>query len=177
MNIRNQQVLGALAETRFVSDYILCRGLPSTFLKASYMQDRTEHWDVSIDGVKIDIKAKRNSRCDSSVEEKYSVFEFINVSGTKGWGLGDADKIAYEFNDIWAVVNRENLHQRIKMEIKPDDTPTISSGKIVPYKLTTRNRRDDVYVWFPMTVLFEDSVLDYIIDKIADDTKTYHLKA
>ena len=75
------------------------------------------------------------------------------------------------------MVNRENLHQRIKREIEPNDTTTISSGKIVPYKLTTRNRRDDVYVWFPMPILFEDSVLDYIIDKIADDTKTYHLKA
>lgn len=174
MNTRNQQVLGALAESRFVSDYILSKGLPSTFIKASYTQDRTEHWDVSIDGVKIDIKAKRRSRTDSNISDKYALFEFVNVSGTKGWGVGGADKIAYEFDDIWIVINREALHHRVRREIHPEDVATAYSA-ITPYKLSTRNNKDDVYVWFPITVLFEEEILDYMIDKIVDDTRLYHL--
>jgi hypothetical protein len=179
MNTRNQQVLGALAEIRFVSDYILCKGLPSAFTKATYMQDRTEHWDVNIDGVKIDVKGKRHSRLEGGVQDKYSLFEFYNVSGTKGWGLGDADKIAYEFDKSWVVVNRDALHKRLIKEIDPEDKPTVPSygSKILPYKLTSRERKDDVYIWFPVMTLLEDGILDYSMPKIADDTKLYHLNA
>jgi hypothetical protein len=62
-----------------------------------------EHWDVKIGGKKIDVKAIKKN------DENIHFVEFRNVQGKKGWLYGDADGFAFETEDYWIEVKKEDL--------------------------------------------------------------------
>jgi len=70
-------------------------------------QDINEHWDVSINGVKIDVKAIKKE------DENIHFVEFKNVLGKKGWLYGDADGFAFETKDYWVEVTKEDLQEMV----------------------------------------------------------------
>jgi|5B_taG_2_1085324.scaffolds.fasta_scaffold11501_5 hypothetical protein len=70
-------------------------------------QDMNEHWDVSINGVKIDVKAIKKDN------ENIHFVEFKNVLGNKGWLYGDADGFAFETKDYWIEVSKDELQDMV----------------------------------------------------------------
>ena len=70
-------------------------------------EDIDEHWDVKINGVKIDVKAIKKD------DENIHFVEFKNVLGKKGWLYGDADVFAFETKDYWIEVKKDDLQEMI----------------------------------------------------------------
>jgi|TARA_R100000231_G_scaffold138719_1_gene117788 hypothetical protein len=70
-------------------------------------EDIDEHWDVKINGVKIDVKAIKKD------DENIHFVEFKNVLGKKGWLYGDADGFAFETKDYWIEVKKDDLQEMI----------------------------------------------------------------
>ena len=70
-------------------------------------EDYSEHWDVEINGIKIDVKAIKKD------DENIHFVEFKNVLGKKGWLYGDADGFAFETKDYWIEVKKEDLQDFI----------------------------------------------------------------
>jgi hypothetical protein len=72
-------------------------------------EDKLEHWDWDINGIKYDVKSqKKRKRCDDSVSNEHTYVEFVTY-GHRGWIYGKADKIAFEFCDSFIIVDRERL--------------------------------------------------------------------
>jgi hypothetical protein len=79
-------------------------------------QDINEHWDVSINDIKFDIKAlKKVKRSDADTNQEIHWIEIENVHGKNGWLYGAADYIAFETNKSWLIVKRENLVKLVEI--------------------------------------------------------------
>lgn len=141
---------GDSAETRFVIDYLKQMGRPNSFVFSDAYQNMKEHWDLSIDDLKIDVKARRRKSRRSEYVDDVLIFEILNVNGSNGWGRGKADAIAYETSSDWLVIDREMLlsHCERSMEVFRDSSP--SSTYKAPYYPQSRNGRSDLFCWVPI---------------------------
>tara|TARA_Y100000593_G_scaffold81196_1_gene151847 strand:- start:1609 stop:2064 length:456 start_codon:yes stop_codon:yes gene_type:complete len=70
-------------------------------------EDCNEHWDLKINEIKIDVKAIKKN------DENIHFVEFKNVLGKKGWLYGDADGFAFETEDYWIEVKKEDLQEMV----------------------------------------------------------------
>jgi hypothetical protein len=70
-------------------------------------EDYSEHWDLEINGIKIDVKAIKKDN------ENIHFVEFKNVLGKKGWLYGEADGFAFETKDYWVEVKKEDLQEMV----------------------------------------------------------------
>jgi len=81
-------------------------------------EDINEHWDLSINGIQIDVKAmKKLNRTDNNAEESIHWLEFVNVYGNNGWMKGSADYIAFEMESSWLIAHREGLLDKCRAQI------------------------------------------------------------
>jgi len=112
---RNFLVEGKKVEQIFVEAY---RNLARKELDVVYptqKQDMVEHWDVQINGKKIDVKgAKRKSRKELEFDDKIHWVELWNVNGDPGWLYGEADYFAFQWRDNFILVKSEDLQGYIK---------------------------------------------------------------
>jgi hypothetical protein len=105
-------------------------------------EDIKEHWDVSINGNKYDVKdVKKVSRSDIYPNELYHFLEIKNVNGDLGWVYGQANYFAFATNRYFIVVKKEDLQNFIKYNISKIyvDSPDKSL-----YALYSRKDRKDV---------------------------------
>jgi hypothetical protein len=133
---------GKVKENEFVE---LVRKPEHNIVIPTTEQDINEHWDVSIDGVKFDIKAlKKVSRSDDEVNPEIHWVEIENVHGKPGWLYGMADYIAFETNISWLIVKRQTLSELInnKLELAITTEPK-------QYKMYRRWGRYDVITIVP----------------------------
>lgn len=108
-------------------------------------QDINEHWDVSIDGVKFDIKAlKKVNRSDDDVNPEIHWVEIRNVHGNPGWLYGMADYIAFETDKSWLIIKRETL-----VELIDDKLKMVITTEPELYKMYSRYGRYDVLTILP----------------------------
>jgi hypothetical protein len=147
------------AETRFIIDYILHYGRPNVIVFADAFQNMREHWDVSVNDLKIDVKARRRTSRSGDFSSNYFIFELLNVSGKSGWGRGLADSICYETEESWLMVDRERLLQHVLLMTFSFVSEPLErfSGE---YLLYSRRGRKDLFTWVPLAdmkqfVLFE----------------------
>jgi len=132
--------------------------------EASPSEDMKEHWDIKIiSELKIDVKGlKKSKRADQEPNENIHWLEFLNVNGEKGSLYGEADIIAFETIDYWALVERERLvrfaEEKCKDKIKTDNPADAL------YKLYTRNGRKDVITKVKSLDIF--FLADTIVKKI-----------
>jgi len=82
--------------------------------KASSKEDRIDHFDYHFKKedkeIKVEVKAmKRISRADDNGQDEWIWVEFKNVQGNLGWLYGKADYVAFELQDCFLFVNREDL--------------------------------------------------------------------
>jgi hypothetical protein len=89
-----------------ISDYSFKR-------HATISEDINEHWDLLFikdsQELKIDVKAHRHKYRYGPLLEEFFVIEWKNVKGNKGWILGEADVIAYEYFDDFYTFSRNQL--------------------------------------------------------------------
>jgi len=103
--------------------------------------DIKEHWDLSI-SFKIDVKGlKKISRSDNSTNEHYHFVELKNVQGNLGWLYGEADYFAFETDEYWVVVKKEDLQNLVKDKVSK--TIVNSTDKSL-YCLYSRQGRKDI---------------------------------
>ena len=74
------------------------------------LSEQFSHVDYVTDIGKIDVKArKRVSRTDEDVQDELVWLEFKNVQGKQGWIYGKADIIAFEREEDFLLVKRDDL--------------------------------------------------------------------
>lgn len=109
---------------------------------SSQTEDMYEHWDLKI-SAKIDVKSlKKQARSDVTYNESFHWVELRNVNDDIGWLYGGADFFAFELEDYWLMVEKQQLVKFIETKCK---------GKAVgsckdPYELYQRKDRKDVVV-------------------------------
>jgi len=121
-----------------------------------------EHWDVSINDTKIDVKARRRLNRNSDYCNDFAIFEIKNTYGTTGWGYGQADYIAYEFETDWVVVSRPILASYIETKLTQDDK--VYDKFKGPYLKQSRRGQDDLFTWMPTEDL--RAISHYTLKKI-----------
>ena len=97
-------IRGKRAEKEYAKLYM---GDSNNVVFPTESEDYKEHWDVSINGVKIDVKAIKKD------DENIHFVEFKNVLGKKGWLYGDADGFAFETKDYWIEVKKKDLQNMV----------------------------------------------------------------
>lgn len=107
-------------------------------------QDMFKHWDIKIQGITYDVKAARKiSRSDAEVQYDYTWVELRNVRGLGGWLVGEAERIAFELQDEFLIVDRIALFEWITKNLKPE------VGKGI-YERYQRQNRSDLITLVPM---------------------------
>lgn len=137
MNWTKSYEYGEAAEDRFAA-------LLDNPVRATKNENIFEHWDVSENGIKYDVKAmKKFKRGDLNTTDRIHYIELKNVRGDDGWVYGKADYIAFETRAYWVIVSREELAKSINlMDMERCTSPTV-------YKLYGRSGRSDLMTLFP----------------------------
>lgn len=144
MRFAQSIVEGESAETRFVIDYLAELGRPNIIEFANAYQNMKEHWDLSINGSKIDVKGQRRLSRAGGFSEDFAIFEMLNVNGDTGWGYGKADIIAYEFSQEWVLVERATLADFVFDSVDLSEFLHSFDGPLKNYR---RKGRKDSYTW------------------------------
>ena len=91
-----------------------------------YVTDDVGTWSV-------DIKArKKTSRSNSQAQDDWIWIEFQNVRGNAGWLYGEADRIAFETQDNFIIVDRSSLIDYVEN--------VVDMGKSVKYSSQAQYR-------------------------------------
>ena len=129
-SIRQFLAEGKKVEQIFVDSYKKLTKRDLDVVYPTTKQDMEEHWDVQINGVKIDVKgAKRKSRKELEFNSKIHWIELTNVNGDPGWLYGQADYFAFQWEDTFILVESEVLREHINnMNVNSiTSTPTVNS--------------------------------------------------
>jgi predicted glutamine amidotransferase len=128
---------------------------------ATKEEDMYKHFDVIVDGMKVDVKGmKKINRQDSEVNPHFHYVEFMNVNGDKGWMYGEADVIAFEQPTCFILVNREKLLSFCREKIIDKKV----GDKKEVYKLYRRSGRKDVMTIIPTEDLYK--IKDDVVNKV-----------
>lgn len=133
---------------------------PSDILKyPTREQDMFEHWDISVDGKKIDVKGRKKiNRFDSNPQDQYHFLEIKNVRGNTGWCYGKSDSIAFQVSSGWIMVETEKLRKLISEKV--EKVWVQRSGDCL-YKLYRRRDRLDI-----LTMVKTSDLIDISYDFI-----------
>lgn len=118
--------------------------------KSNPSQDKNEHWDIQIlNDIKIDVKGlKKSSRDDIHENENYHWIELKAVSESdnkkrKGWLYAEeVDYFAFETNDYWILVEKNQLQEFIALKCK--DKIKTDNPQNSLYKFYSRKGRNDL---------------------------------
>lgn len=128
---------GKLKEQEFASLFEL-----STIVFSTKEQDVAEHWDVSIDGLKYDVKSlRKENRWDSDYNENLHWVELKNVRGEIGSLFSPyVNYFAFETFDYWIIVDQ----QRLKNFIREKCFDKVVGTSKDYYELYSRPNRQDI---------------------------------
>jgi len=91
----------------------------------------------------VDIKArKKTSRNDSQAQDDWIWIEFQNVRGNTGWLYGDADRIAFETQDNFTIVEKDSLIKYVENVV--DMGKSVKYSSQAQYKTYRRAGRNDL---------------------------------
>lgn len=94
-------------------------------------------------GWSVDIKArKKASRSDSKAQDEWIWIEFQNVRGNAGWLYGEADRIAFETQDDFIIVDRNSLIDYVENVV--DMGKSVKYSSQAKYKTYRRAGRNDL---------------------------------
>jgi len=141
---------GDSAETRFAIDYLREIGRPNVIHFSDAYQNMKEHWDLSIDDMRIDVKARRRTSRNKDFDDNVLIFELQNVNGDKGWGIGISDAIAYESLSEWLIIDRARLLEHCHLMMTPYDLNGPFGQYEGPYRPYKRKGRYDLFTWVPV---------------------------
>jgi hypothetical protein len=133
-------------ETLFIASMLHSGGWQQVETATEH-QDIFKHWDVKINGIRYDVKAaKKINRSDSAPQYDYTWVELRNVKGLGGWLVGEAEKIAFELQDEFLLVDRIALFELITTNLQA----IVGKG---PYERYQREDRSDLLTLVPVNDL------------------------
>ena len=101
-----------------------------------YVTDDVGTWSV-------DIKArKKTSRSNSQAQDDWIWIEFQNVRGDVGWLYGEADRIAFETQDNFIIVDRSSLIDYVENVV--DMGKSVKYSSQAQYRTYRRAGRNDL---------------------------------
>ena len=107
-----------------------------------------------IDEFSVDVKARKKARRgDTWYEDQMIWVEFHNVAGKRGWLYGEADKIAFEREKDFVIVDRIALTKFCEKAVAP--IFVASAGEAL-YKIYRRKSRKDVISKVLMSDIIND---------------------
>jgi len=140
---------GLQGEKRFKT---IIESFDLTARESSFKENVHDHIDFFIKGktetligfnFSVDVKArKRKSRDSDEYDDEYTWIEFKNVQGKRGWLYGKADKIAFEVDEGFLMVDREELVRWCDKKV--DFKKSVRSAYAAIYKVYTRKGREDL---------------------------------
>ena len=98
--------MGVAAERYF---YDICRGRRYAVRPATSYENRVEHFDFEVQGMRIEVKAMKAPRRGMRPDPNIIYVELRNVDGGRGWLYGSADYIAFEQRGGFLMVQRREL--------------------------------------------------------------------
>lgn len=105
--------------------------------QATEEQDMKEHWDLN---VRYDVKMIRRKTRGGDFDENIHWVELRNVHGDTGWLYGQADYFAFEIEDYWISVAKEDLQKLIEEKCKDKKWSNVPEL----YLLYSRKGRKDI---------------------------------
>lgn len=137
--------------------------------KASKQEDIKDHFDYRFlkndKTIKVEVKAmKRISRSDEDGQDIWIWVEFKNVQGNLGWLYGKADYVAFELQDYFLFVDREDLVKVSESVVDMSDVvkkPFQAKRKCYHRK----NRPDELVAMIHLTDIIDNSDVKYKIWK------------
>jgi len=112
--------------------------------KSTFGEDSHQHWDVLLkNDCKVDVKAmKRIQRADESVQDEWTWVELHGVRPhDRGWLYGQSKIIAFETNDSFLLVKREDLISLVHKYVNFDTK--VNYAREAKYKVYQRKGRAD----------------------------------
>ena len=100
-------------------------------------QDIKEHWDLN---VRYDVKMLRRKTRGGDFDENIHWVELMNVHGDTGWMYGEADYFAFEVEDYWISVAKEDLQKFIEQKCADKEWSNVPAL----YRLYRRKGRKDI---------------------------------
>lgn len=137
--------------------------------KASKQEDMKDHFDYRfIKGdktIKVEVKAmKRISRSDEDGQDTWIWVEFKNVQGNLGWLYGKSDYVAFEIQNSFLFVDREDL---VKVSEKVVDMTDIVRKPFEARRKCyhRRNRPDELVAMIHINDIINEPGIKYRIWK------------
>lgn len=129
---------------------------------SSKEEDIHDHWDVKIpykgQTLKVDVKGiKKINRKDSATNEFFHYIELRNVHGNVGWLYGKADLFAFETEDYWVMVKKEDLQIYVANTVTKEK---VEKAKDSLYKFYQRKG------WKDLITMVKTIDLMYLADSI-----------
>ena len=125
-----------------------------TVIQTSAASNIREHIDFILarddepDKTAVDVKARKKvSRYSDEYDDENVWIEFNNVRGNLGWLYGKADKIAFERDFDFVLVDRESLREYCEATVSP---VLVKSTEEAIYKSFQRKGRKDIISRVPM---------------------------
>ena len=130
-------------------------------------QDMRDHYDFKVTNPKtgnsrlVDVKAIKNiNRYDKKTNLDFTIIEFKNVNGNKGWLEGKADYIGFQKLNGFLMVNRKilrdycisKMYNKNQVIQKPY---IISDPQNSTYQFFTRKGRKDKFIYIPFKDLYD----------------------
>jgi hypothetical protein len=120
-----------------------------------------------LDDFSVDVKARKKSRRNNTWYDDQMVWvEFHNVAGKKGWLYGEADKIAFEREKDFVIVDRVALTKFCEKAVAPIFVKNVNEAL---YKIYRRKTRKDVISMVLMTDIVDDIENIIYWNKVVDN--------
>jgi len=114
----DKTIQGRTTEQQFV-DAVLKRNPTSVVTKSTTQEDREEHFDFTVNGSRVDVKARKNIGILNAGEsqDQYTVLELQDIVGKLGWVYGNADYIAFEIDYFFLICPRMDLVRYVENHV------------------------------------------------------------
>jgi len=162
MTKRNQVQIdaGKKAEQRF-KKMMEARGVKVE--KSTDEEDMKKHIDYYISSDEyessVDVKCMKSiSRKNPKPQDKYIWVEFMNVGGEPGWLYGEAQFIAFETKDGFAMVDREKLIRYCDSVV--DKTQSVSEPEDAVNKVYRRSGNKDSMTLLELAFVPHTKIID-----------------
>lgn len=136
-------IKGFHVEDQFV-EFVKSVRPKATVEPATIKQNRCEHWDFKVNGLKIEVKGIKNCRQEGT---NFTILEIFDVYHKMGWLYGDADYICFQSgtteNYCWLFTPLDKLQKFHQSRIIPE---TVVDLKDAHHKIYTRNGNDRMTV-------------------------------
>jgi len=156
----NDEIRGTEAELLFYN-IMLAKYPDAVFVFPTDDQNKFEHWDIEVNGIKYDVKDEKVLGKLNAISQEYVLLEIKNIHGYDGWLFGKADSIAFKYYDSFLISPRLKLIEYNKLNTKKILVKNIDDAIHKLYR-RVKNDRLDLITIAPVDDILKFSYQIYI---------------